>query len=90
MAAGFAARLHPDGSRVEGLAVSGLDLEAIAGKGEPMSDNVIGCFAVAFRLCCSPDPLQFLLGFLGRLREGENEPCPEDQPPHPRGQPVHN
>src|SRR6266850_1998182 len=65
------ARVHPDGSRVEGLAVLGLDLEAVAGKGEPMSDNVIGCFAVAFRLCCSPGPLQFLLGFLGQLREGE-------------------
>jgi hypothetical protein len=57
------ARVHPDGSRVEGLAVFGLDLEAVAGKGEPISDNVIGCFAVAFRLCCSPAPLQFLLGF---------------------------
>ena len=36
-----------------------------------MSDHVIGCFAVAFRLCCRPGPLQFLLGVLGRLREGE-------------------
>jgi len=26
------ARVHPDGSRVEGLAVFGLDLEAVAGK----------------------------------------------------------
>jgi hypothetical protein len=84
------ARLHPDGSRVEGLAVLGLDLEAVAGKGEPMSDNVIGCLAVAFRLCCRPGPLQFLLGFLVRLREGENEPGPEDQPAHRQGQPVHN
>jgi hypothetical protein len=83
------ARVHPDSSRVEGLAVLGLDLEAVAGKGEPMSDNVIGCFAVAFRLCCSSSPLQFLLGFLGRLREGGNEPGPEDQPAHRRGQPVH-
>jgi hypothetical protein len=36
------ARVNTDGSRVEGLAVLGLDLEAVAGKGEPMSDNVIG------------------------------------------------
>jgi hypothetical protein len=34
-------------------------------KGEPMSDNVIGCIAVAFRFCCSPGPLQFLLGIVG-------------------------
>src|SRR5262245_34015577 len=59
------ARVLPDGSGVEELAVLGLDLEAVAGKGEPMSDIVIGCFAVAFRLCCRPAPLQILLGFLG-------------------------
>ena len=41
-----------------------------------MSDNVIGCFAVAFRFCCSPGPLQFLLRIVGWLREGENEPGP--------------
>src|SRR6185437_12142440 len=61
-----------DGPRVERLAVLGQDLEAVAGKGEPMSDYIIGCFAVAFRFCCSPGPLQFLLGIVGRLREGEN------------------
>ena len=44
-----------------------------------MSDNVIGCFPVAFRLCCSPGPLQFPLGFLGRLREGEMDRT-ESQP----------
>jgi hypothetical protein len=42
------ARVHPDGSRVEGLAVLGQDLQAVAGKGEPMSDYIIGCFAGAF------------------------------------------
>jgi hypothetical protein len=31
------ARVLPDGSGVEELAVLGLDLEAVAGKGEPMS-----------------------------------------------------
>jgi hypothetical protein len=54
------ARVHTDGSRVQWLTVLGLDLEAVAGKGEPMSDNVIGCFAVAFRLCCNPRPFQLL------------------------------
>src|SRR5437764_2341017 len=81
------ARVHTDGSRVERLAVLGLDLEAVAGKGEAMSDNVIGCFAVALRLCCSPGPLQLLLGLLGRLRE--NKPGPKNQPAHRRGQPLH-
>jgi hypothetical protein len=51
------ARVHPDGSRVEALAVLGLDLEPVARKGEPMSDNVIGCFAVAFRPRCPCRPL---------------------------------
>src|SRR5262245_33517376 len=83
------ARVHLDGSRVEGLVVLGLNLKAVAGKGESMSDNVIGCFAVLFRFCCSPTPLQFLLGFLGGLREGESEPGPEDQQAHRRGQLVH-
>src|SRR4051794_5008598 len=45
-------RVHPEGSLVEGLAVLGPDPEAVAGKGEPMSDHVIGCLAVAFRLGC--------------------------------------
>jgi hypothetical protein len=31
------ARVHPDGPRVEGLAVLGLDLEAVAGKGLPIA-----------------------------------------------------
>src|SRR5262245_15387047 len=84
------ARVHPDASRVERLAVFGQDPEAVAVKGEPIPDNVIGYFAVAFRLCCSPGPLQFLLGFLGRLPEGGNEPGPENQPAQRRGQPVHN
>jgi hypothetical protein len=44
-----------------------------------MSDNVIGCIAVALRLCCRPGPLQFLLGIVGWLREGENERGPQDQ-----------
>ena len=39
-----------------------------------MSDNVIGCFSVAFRLCCNPGPFQLLLGLLSRLRE--NKPVP--------------
>jgi hypothetical protein len=73
------ARVHPDDSRVKGLAVLGQDLKAVAGKGEPMSDNVIGCIAVAFRFCCSPGPLQSLLGIVGWLREDENEPGPEDR-----------
>jgi hypothetical protein len=72
------ALVHPDGSGVEELAVLGLDLETIAGKGEPMSDHVIGCFAVAFRLYCRPGALQLLLGLLGRLREGEYETGPEN------------
>jgi hypothetical protein len=41
-----------------------------------MSDYVIGCFAVAFRFCCSPGPLQFLPSIVGWLREGENESGP--------------
>src|SRR5262245_11142870 len=53
-----------------------------------MSDNVSGCFAVAFRFCSRPGPLQFLLGLLGRLPEGENEPGPEDQTAQRRSQPV--
>jgi len=44
-----------------------------------MSDYIIGCFAVAFRFCCSPGPLQFLLGIIGWLRDGENEPGLQDQ-----------
>ena len=32
-----------------------------------MSDHVLGCFAVAFRLGCRPGPLQALPGFLSRL-----------------------
>jgi hypothetical protein len=44
-----------------------------------MFDNVIGCIAVAFRFCCSPGPLQSLLGIVGWLREDENEPGPEDR-----------
>src|SRR5215510_12093766 len=83
------ARVHPDGSRVDKLVVLGLDLKAVAGKGEAMSDNVIGCFAVLVRFCCSPTPLQFVLGFLGGLPEGESEPGSEDQQAHHRGQPVH-
>src|SRR5262245_1958640 len=63
------ARAHTDGSRVEGLALLGLDLEAVPGKGESMSDDVIGCFAVAFRLCCNPGSLELLLGFFGRLHD---------------------
>src|SRR5262249_41540054 len=35
------ARVQPDGSRVEGLAVLGPDLEAVAGKREPMSDHIL-------------------------------------------------
>src|SRR5215510_8529369 len=83
------ARVHPDGSRVERLIVLGLNLKAVAGKGEAMSNNVIGCFAVLFRFCCSPTPLQLLLGLRGGLREGESEPGPEDQQAHRRGQLVH-
>jgi hypothetical protein len=44
-----------------------------------MSDNGIGCFAVAFRLCCSPAPLQLLQRVLARLRAGETEPGSEYQ-----------
>jgi hypothetical protein len=56
-----------------------------------MSDNVIGCIAVAFRFCRSPGPLQFLLGIVGWLREGENEPGPEDQTSaNRRDQPLHS
>jgi hypothetical protein len=56
-----------------------------------MSDNIIGSFAVALRLCCSPGPLQFLLGIIGWLRECENEPDPEDQTSaNRRDQPPHS
>jgi hypothetical protein len=34
-----------------------------------MADNVIGCFAVAFRVCCNPGSLQLLMGFYGRLHD---------------------
>jgi len=47
-----------------------LDLKAVAGESEPMSDNITGCFAIAFRFCCNPDPLQVLFGRRGRLRTG--------------------
>jgi len=63
------ARLHPEGPLVEELAVLGPVLEAVVGKGEPMPNNIIGSVSVAFRLCCRPGPLQFLLGLFGRLRE---------------------
>jgi hypothetical protein len=53
-----------------------------------MSDNVIGCFAIAFRLCCNPVSFELLLGLRGRLRE--NKPSPENHPAHRQGQPVHN
>jgi hypothetical protein len=44
-----------------------------------------------FRFCCSPGPLQFPLGIVGWLREGENEPGPEDQTSaNRRDQPLHN
>src|SRR5215510_12343438 len=84
------ARVHPDVSCVKGLAVFGLNPEAVSGKGELISDNIIRCFAVAFRFCCSPASLQILLGFLGRLREGENEAGAEDQQACRQNQPVHN
>jgi len=44
-----------------------------------MSDDVVGYIAVALRFCCSPGPLQFLLGIIGWLRDGENEPGLQDQ-----------
>lgn len=55
-----------------------------------MSDNVSGRFAVTLRLGSRPGSLQFLLGLLGRLREGESEPDSEDQAAHCRGPPGHN
>jgi hypothetical protein len=39
-----------------------------------MSDKVIGCFAVLFRLCRDPSSLQRRLGCLSRQRAGENKP----------------
>jgi hypothetical protein len=65
-------------------------MEAAPGKGEPMSDHVVGCLAVAFRPCCYPGPLQFLLGFLGLLREGGHGPGPEEQPAHRPNHPAHD
>src|SRR5262245_49141833 len=87
---GLRARVHPDASCVKGLAVFGLNPEAVSVKGKSISDNVIRCFAVAFRFCCSPASLQILLGFLGRLRERENEAGAEDQQAYRQNQPVHN
>src|SRR5690242_17656268 len=55
-------RANPEGPRVEDLAVLGPDLEAVAGKRQPMPDNVSGCFAVALGLRGSPGPLQVLRG----------------------------
>jgi hypothetical protein len=55
-----------------------------------MSDNVLGCFAVAFRLGCRPGPLQFLLCLFGRLRQGGHEFGPEDQPAQRPSLPTHN
>src|SRR5215207_10656809 len=40
-------------------------------------------------LRCGPGPLQFLLRCLGRIREGEKQPGPNDQPGRRRVQPVH-
>jgi len=77
MAAGFALG-STQTVPVKGLAALGLDLEAVAGKGEPVPTTSSAAFAVAFRLCCSPAPLQFLLGFRDRLREGGNKPGPDD------------
>src|SRR5262249_25351155 len=64
----------------------GPDLEAVASKGEPMSDHILGDLAVALRLGRRPGPLQLLLGLVGRVREGGHE----DQPAHRPGHPAHN
>src|SRR5262245_17146913 len=57
----FHARVHIEGSHIDLLAVLGLNLKAVAGKREPMSDNIIGIFAVALGLGYGPGPLQFLV-----------------------------
>ena len=69
---GTRARVHPKASRIDRFGALRLDLEAVAGKGEPVSDNVIGRFAVSFGLCCSPGPFQGVLR-VDRVRAGENE-----------------
>jgi len=46
------ARIDPDRSGVEGLAVLGLDLKAVAGKREPMTDDIVDCFAIALPPSC--------------------------------------
>jgi len=43
------ARIDPDGSGVEGLAVLRLDLKAVAGKREPMTNDIVDSFAVTLR-----------------------------------------
>ena len=84
------ARVHLNGSRVERLVILRPDFEAIAHKREPMSDKVIGCLAVLFRLCRDPSSLQRRLGCLSRQRAGENKPRRDYQPPHHRGPPLHD
>jgi hypothetical protein len=58
----FRAWVYFDGSRVEKLVILRPDLEAIAVKREPVSDKVISCFAVLFRLCRDPSSLYRRLG----------------------------
>src|SRR4029434_4576176 len=84
------ARIGPIGSFVEELAILGPDLEAVAGKGESMSNNIVDSLAVLFRRCRRPRPLQFTVGFFGRLRECGSEPHSENQPAHRPNDPAHD
>src|SRR5215813_3410471 len=49
--------VHLNRPRVERLVIFRPDFEAIAHKRQPMSDKVIGYFAVLFRFCRDPSSL---------------------------------
>src|SRR5262245_17875882 len=81
-------RVDADRARIEGLAVLGPDFEAVASEGEPVSRKVIGCLAVALRPCRGPGFFERRLS-TRRVRAGENEYDPENQPTHLRSHPPH-
>src|SRR5215831_14440655 len=80
--------VHLKSARVERLVIFRPDFEAIAHKRQPMSDKVIGYFAVLFRFCRDPSSLQLRFGCLSRQRIDKDKPG--YQPTQRRGSPLHD
>jgi hypothetical protein len=69
-------RVHPECTGIARLTLFDWVWKRLPEETKPISDNIIGGFAIAFRFCRRPTAVQFLLSLLRRLSAGGKQQTP--------------